>query len=120
MPLTLQIVFRNMDASVSAEALVRQRAAELEHFSDRLGACRVVLDCVHRRQQQGRLYQVHIDLAAPGGQIMVTHDAGTNHANDDVNVAIRHAFDAARRQLQDQAHKRDAATKKHEAPMPMR
>ena len=68
MSFALHIAFRNMDASASAEALVRQRAEELEHFSDRISACRVVLDCVHRQNHLSRLYRVHIDLTLPGAR----------------------------------------------------
>ena len=101
MPATLQISFRNMDPTAWAEALVRSRVEELDHVSDRVSACRVVLDASHRRHRQGRQYQVHIELAVPNGPIAVTRDAGENHAHEDLKLAIRDAFDAARRQLQD-------------------
>lgn len=100
MTFPLHIAFRNMDASEPAEALVRERAADLEHFSDRISACRVVLDCVHRQNSMGRLYHVHIDLTLPGGSIVVTRDHGTDHAHDDLPLAIRDAFETARRKLQ--------------------
>lgn len=115
MSFPLHIAFRNMNASASAEALVRQRAAELEQFSDRISACRVVLDCPHRQNQMSRLYRVHIDLVVPGGTIVVNRDAGSNHAHDDLQVAIRDAFDTARRQLQDHERKRDGAAKRRSA-----
>jgi ribosome-associated translation inhibitor RaiA len=111
MSFSLHIAFRNMDASASAEALVRQRADELEHLSDRISACRVVLDCAHRQNQLSRLYCVHIDLTVPGGQIVVNRDAGSNHEHDDLQVAIRDAFNAARRQLQEHARKHDGRAK---------
>ncbi|HVC60385.1 MAG TPA: HPF/RaiA family ribosome-associated protein [Acetobacteraceae bacterium] len=114
MPFSLHIAFRNMDASDSADALVRQRAAELEHLSDRIGACRVVLDCAHRQNQLSRLYRVHIDLTLPGGSIVVNRDAGSNHAHDDLQAAIRDAFDAARRQLQEHVRKHDGVAKRRE------
>jgi len=112
MSFPLHIAFRNMDASDSAEALVRQRADELEHLSDRITTCRVVLDCAHRQNQLSRLYCVHIDLTLPGGQIVVNRDAGSNHEHDDLQVAIRHSFDAARRQLQEHARKHDGVAKR--------
>jgi ribosome-associated translation inhibitor RaiA len=112
MSFTPHIAFRNMDASASAETLVRQRADELEHLSHRISACRVVLDCVHRQNQLGRLYQVHIDLTLPGGTIVVNHDNGSNHAHDDLQVAIRDAFDAARRQLGEYVRKHDGIARR--------
>jgi ribosome-associated translation inhibitor RaiA len=115
MSFTLQIAFRNMDASASAEALVRQRAEELEHLLDRISACRVVLDCVHRQNQMGRLYHVHIDLTLPGGKIVVNHDNGSNHAHDDLQLAIRDSFEAARRQLAEYMRKHDGIARRRAA-----
>jgi ribosome-associated translation inhibitor RaiA len=115
MSLALHITFRNMDASDSAEALVRQRAEELQHLSDRISACRVVLDCVHRQNHVSRLYRVHIDLTLPGGTVVVNRDAGSNHAHDDLQVAIRDSFDTARRQLQEHARKHDGTARRRTA-----
>ncbi|HUB47607.1 MAG TPA: HPF/RaiA family ribosome-associated protein [Acetobacteraceae bacterium] len=99
MSFALHIAFRNMDASEAAEALVRQRVAELEQYAHRISACRVVLDCEHRQNQVGRLYRVHIDLTVPGGTVVVNRDPGRNHAHDDLQVAIRDAFETAERKI---------------------
>jgi len=115
MSFALHIAFRNMDASASAEALVRQRAAELEHLSDRISACRVVLDCEHRQNHLSRLYRVHIDMTLAGGTIVVNRDAGSNHAHDDLLVAVRHSFEHARRQLQEHARKHDGTARRRAA-----
>ncbi len=115
MSFALHIAFRNMDASASAEALVRQRAEELEHLSNRIGTCRVVLDCAHRQNQVSRLYSVHIDLTLPGGTIMVNRDTGSNHSHDDLQVAIRDSFDTARRKLQEYARKHDGTARRKAA-----
>ena len=99
MTVALHIAFRNMDASETAEALVRQRVAELEQVADRMSACRVVLDCEHRQNHVGRLYRAHIDLTVPGGTVMVNRDPGSNHVHDDLQVAIRDAFETAERKI---------------------
>ena len=112
MSFALHIAFRNMDASDAAEALIRQRAAELEHFAQRISACRVVVDCVHRQNHVGRLYQVHIVLTVPGGTVMVNREATNNHVHDDLQVAIRDAFEAARRQLQGRLRRMEGAEKR--------
>lgn len=116
MPPNLQIMFRGMDPSESAEAQVRRRAEELDEFSDRIASCRVTLESAHRRRHQGKLYQVHIDIAVPGKHVLINRSHDANHAHEDLHVAIRDAFDAARRRLQDQMRKLDGATKAHEAP----
>ena len=52
---------------------------------------------------------MHIDLAVPGGTVVVNRDAGSNHAHDDLQVAIRDAFEAARRQLAEAGCKHDGS-----------
>jgi ribosome-associated translation inhibitor RaiA len=110
---TVQITFRNLDASPAAEELVRKRAADLEQFSDRLAACRVIVAAAHRHQGRARTYQVHIDLTVPGGPVVVNGDNGNDHTHDDINIAIRDAFDAARRRLQDHFRRMDGKNKPH-------
>jgi ribosome-associated translation inhibitor RaiA len=102
MPYNLSILFRGMDPSRSAEAEVRRRAGELDDFSNRIASCRVTLEAPHRRRHQGKLYEVHIDIAVPGRHVLVTRGHDVNHQHENLYVAIRDAFDAARRQLQDQ------------------
>jgi ribosome-associated translation inhibitor RaiA len=112
MPLALRIAFRNMDASEAAEALVRQRAADLEHLAPRISGCRVVLDCVNQQNHVGRLYRVRVELSVPGGTIVVNREGGKNHVYDDLQMAIRDAFDNAWRQLQDRQRRMEVAAKR--------
>jgi ribosome-associated translation inhibitor RaiA/cold shock CspA family protein len=116
MRLPLQITFRNMDPSPALEARIRGRAEELDRFFDRITSCRVIVQCRHRRHQQGKLFEVCIDLTVPGREIAVGRGNGTNHAHEDAHVAVRDAFDAARRQLEDHAGTRRGALKLHTVP----
>lgn len=97
----LQITFRHMAPSEALEARIRQRADELEQFFDRITSCRVIVERANRRHQQGNLFEVHIDLAVPGREIAVGRDSGADHAHEDAHVAVRDAFDSARRLLED-------------------
>lgn len=117
MAIDVQISFRGIAPSAAAEAQVRRRADALEQFSDRILGCRVVLDSVDRHQRHGRIYHVRVDLMVPGGPIVANREAGVNHAHEDLNVAIRDAFDAARRRLQDHMRRLDGQTKQHELPL---
>ena len=112
MPLGVKISFRNLDPSPAAEAQVRRRAAELDQFFDRIGNCNVTIGLAHRHHRQGRPYHVRIDLALPGSRILVNRDSGANHAHEDLSVALRDAFDAARRQLQDHVRRLDGLEKR--------
>ncbi len=116
MKIDLHITFRGMEPSPSAEAQIRRRAEELEQFSDRVTACRVVLEAIDRHHQHGRIYRVRVDLTAPGGAIVAGREPGRDHAHEDAHVAIRDAFDAARRRLQDHMRRIDGQTKQHEPP----
>lgn len=115
---TVQITFRNLDASPAAEDMVRKRAAELAQFSDRLAGCRVVIAAAHRHQGRARTYQVSIDLMVPGGPVVINGEHGNDHTHDDVVIAIRDAFDAARRRLQDHFRRLDGKNKPHGRPEP--
>ena len=97
----LQITFRDVPPSVAVEARIRDEADALHHYYDRIQRCRVVVEMPHRHQHQGRLYAVHIDLTVPGREIVIGREPTQNHAHEDVYVAIRDAFEAAKRQIQD-------------------
>jgi ribosome-associated translation inhibitor RaiA/cold shock CspA family protein len=114
--LPLQITFRHMDPSPALEARIRQRAEELDQFFDRITSCRVVVECRHPRHHQGKLFEVRVDLTVPGREIVVGRDPGANHAHEDAHVAVRDAFDAARRRLEDHARDRGGAVKRHAVP----
>jgi cold shock CspA family protein/ribosome-associated translation inhibitor RaiA len=116
MAVDLHISFRGMEPSPAVEAQVRGRVDELEQFSDRISACRVVLEAVDRHHQHGRIYQARVDLTVSGGRVVANREPGLNHAHEDLHVAIRDAFDAVRRRLQDHMRRLDGQTKQHELP----
>lgn len=101
MTIPLQISFRNTDPSPAVETRIRERAESLERFSDRITSCRVIVERNHRHHHQGNLYHVRVDLRVPGNQIVASREHGDRHAHEDVYVAVRDAFDAAERQLED-------------------
>ncbi len=103
----VQISFRGMGPSPSVETQVQHRAADLLRLSDRVTACRVTLEAAHRRHHQGTIYHVRVDLAVPGGKIVVNREPCEDHAHEDMHVAVRDAFDAARRQLRDHIRRHD-------------
>jgi cold shock CspA family protein/ribosome-associated translation inhibitor RaiA len=116
MQLPLQITFRHMDPSPALEARIRERAKALDQFFDRIIACRVVVECQNHRHRQGNLFEVRIDLTVPGREIVVGRDRGLNHAHEDAHVAVRDAFDAARRVLEDHARLGRGEGKSHAVP----
>lgn len=130
----LQITFRNMAASAAIETHIREKAAKLEVFYDRIMSCRVIVEAPHRHHHKGKAYQVRITLGVPGPDIVVNHapkrlsaarsevaetELAENHrpskhgAHEDVYVAVRDAFHAAERKLQDHARRQSGAVKTH-------
>ena len=116
MQLPLQITFRHMDPSDAVAARIQERAAELERFFDRIISCRVVVECRHPRRQQGNLFRVRVDLKVPGNEIVVGRDPSAHQAHEDVRVAIRDAFDATRRLLEDHVRQGRGDVKLHAVP----
>ncbi len=116
MRLPLQITFRNVSPSESIERCIRDRAGSLDQFSDRIMACRVVVEARHRRHHQGSLFHLRVDLTVPGDEIVVSREPALHRTHEDVYVAIRDAFDAARRRLEDYARRQRRQLKAHEAP----
>jgi cold shock CspA family protein len=134
MKIPVQVTFRNMSPSEPLEALVRERARQLEDFYAGMMACRVVVEIPHRHHQAGNRCHVRIDLTVPDDEIVVSREPSVHGSLKDLSstettkatdiasihahaeVAIREAFDAARRRLQDYARRQRGAVKAHEAP----
>lgn len=110
MQTTLQITYKGMERSDAIDAAVREKAAKLEQFHPGIVSCRVVIDQPGRHKHQGKAFCVHIDLSVPGGEIAVNRDH-----DEDIQVAMREAFDAARRKLEDHARKQRGDVKHHDS-----
>ena len=100
MTIPVQITFRHMESSQSVETRVRELASHLGVFSDRITSCRVVVDSPHRHHHQGKVFNVKVQLALPGEDVVVDMERPLRDGHEDVYVVIRDAFDAAKRQLQ--------------------
>ena len=116
MQVPIHISFRNTEPSAAVEAFIREKAAALERFSQRITALAVAIECPPRRPRGGKFYQVHLRLSMPGKDILVGRDRMKDESHRDVYVAIRDAFSAASRQLQDYARTIRGDVKTHEAP----
>lgn len=96
----LQIHFHGIDSSPALETSIREKSNKLEQFHPNVTACRVVVQRPHNHKQQGEEFLVSIDVSVPGGNIVA------NQARrQDVHVALRDAFFAARRQLDEHARR---------------
>jgi len=127
-----------MAPSMAIEADIRAKAAKLDRFYDKIMGCRVIVEAPHRHRHKGKRYHVRIDLTVPRGELVIkrepklvaetpsrvqkepdrklaeTREPSKYAAHDDIYVAIRDAFDAARRRLQDYARRQRGVVKLHE------
>ncbi len=115
MQLPLQITFRNVPSSVAIEAKIREKTEKLNKLYSRLMGCRVAVEAPHRHHQ-GNLYHIRIDLTVPGGELVVNRTPSGHQAHEDIYVALRDAFDAAKRELQDYVRRQRGDVKTHEPP----
>jgi ribosomal subunit interface protein len=93
----LQITIRGMEHSAALDAHIREKALKLEQFYPRMIDCHVIVEQPHRHHHQGSQLDVRIDIHLPGRtEVVVNHQ----HA-EDVYVALRDAFEAATRKLQE-------------------
>jgi cold shock CspA family protein/ribosome-associated translation inhibitor RaiA len=119
MQLTPTITFRGMDRSEALESEIRARIKKLDTYYRSIMGCRVLVELAQRHHETGNHYHVRIDLTVPGEEIVVAHDASLHATAQDIDiekarkadepdperkharVAVRAAFDIARRRLQD-------------------
>jgi ribosomal subunit interface protein len=111
MQVPLQITIRDVPHSAALEAQIRDRAAKLESFHPRITSCRVTVEELRKHHRQGREFRVHIDVRVPGREVVVDRDH-----HEDVYVALRDAFDAARRQLEEVVREQRGDVKVHQIP----
>jgi ribosome-associated translation inhibitor RaiA len=113
MQLPLQVSFRHMEGSPVLEAIIREKAAKLDTFAARIMSCRVVVEPSGKHRRNGNEYGVRIDIKLPMGEVATTRKQGGRKESKDIRVAIREAFDAAARQLEDYVRMQRGDVKAH-------
>ena len=129
MQLTPNITFRGVERTDALETEILTRLHKLETYYRRIIGCRVLVELVQRHHEAGNRYHVRIDLTVPGEEIVIAHEAGLHATAQDMDaetlpkvaesdperkharVAIREAFDIARRRLQDYARRQRGTVK---------
>jgi ribosomal subunit interface protein len=109
MEIPIQITFRGMEGSAALEAAIRDRAGKLERIHQHLMSCRVVVEEEARHKSQGRQFVVRLDIKVAGGEVAINREH-----SEDAFVAVRDAFDAARRKLEDLAQRQRGSVKTHQ------
>ncbi len=127
--MTSSITFRGIAHSDALEADIRRHIAKLARFYQPIMGCRVLVEFAQRHHERGNHFHVRIDLTVPGDEIVIAHDGGLHATAKDIEaersqqrlepgperkhaaVAVREAFDAARRKLQDYGRRQRLAVK---------
>lgn len=102
---TTRISFKGLERSEAVESRILQKIAKLERFHDRIIDCHVIVEAPHVRHYKGNVFGVRIDLKIGNGDLHVDRDPAVDPAHTDVYVAIRDAFNALTRQLEENFHR---------------
>ncbi|HET9226533.1 MAG TPA: ribosome-associated translation inhibitor RaiA [Thermoanaerobaculia bacterium] len=95
MQVPLELSARRINLSPALEADLRKRADKLERHYDRITSCRIAVERPSNHHNEGGPYRVRVDITVPGSELVANKEA------DDLNTAIRDAFDAAERQVEE-------------------
>ena len=127
-----QITFRGISRADWLQDDILARIARLEKYYGAITRCQVLVELAQRHHERGNRYHVRIDLTVPRGEIHVSHDASLHASKRDtaarshtkrselrpeqkhVTVAVKRAFDIARRHVQDYGRRQRGTVKLHE------
>jgi ribosome-associated translation inhibitor RaiA len=115
MLLPVQVTFRDMPSSAGLREYIRNRAAKLDSFYERITACRVVVEAFHRHHHHGKRFHVRIDLTVPGGELVVGRNTPDRLTHEDPYACLDEALDDAQRILQEWSRRRRGDAKHHDA-----
>ncbi len=94
------IIFEGTESSPAAIDLISKEIGRLETHNQRITGCRVTVIAASHKHRRGTGFQVHIWLTIPPHEnIVVNHLPIDDVRHEHVEVAIKDAFAAARRQL---------------------
>jgi len=113
MKLNPQITYRDVEPTAALDRSIRASVQRLDKYHPGILGCRVAVEAPHRHHRKGRPYRVRIDLTVPGKELVVGHHPQLSPAHEDLSVALRDAFRAARRELQTHACTRRGDVKQH-------
>ncbi len=104
MQVPLQVTFEGTEPSEAARAVIDYEVDRLEKHNHCIIGCRVSVIAPGHKHRHGTGFEVHIWLTIPPHEnILVSHMPSQDVRHEHVEVAIKDAFAAARRQVDDLA-----------------
>lgn len=116
MEIPLELSFHGIEVTPEFEVAARREARKLERYAPKIIGCRVAVGAPNRRHARGNLHEVRIQIRLRGRTIAITRFPPVRLRDESLELALRDAFDRARRQLQDKVRIRRGAVKTHTAP----
>jgi hypothetical protein len=99
---TLQVVFQGCEPSDSVRANIEREFEGLETHDDSITSGRVTVIGPGDHHRHGAGYQIHILLTMPPKKnVVVNHSPTDGKSHEHAEVAVKDAFAAARRQIED-------------------
>ena len=96
----VEVHFHGIEKSAAVEQRVRDRVAKLRKHFGRMTSCRVAIEVPQRTAEKAKVYQIKIEIGVPRrSSIVVCHERKGSHANAELPLAIRDAFDVAMRKV---------------------
>ena len=112
----LEITFHGVERSEAVERRVREKFKRIEAHFERITHARVVIEAPQRRTPLPKFFHVRIDIGIPGKKpIVVHHEPEDDHAHTDVMLALRDAFSAAQRQVDNLSDRLDRHARSEKA-----
>lgn len=106
MQIPLEISTRDVTLTPPIEAELRKRAQKLERFYGRITSCRIAVERpTGNHHHEGGPFRVRVDVTVPGSELVADKQA------EEIFAAIRDAFDAAERQVEDFSQRRRGEVK---------
>jgi len=108
----LELNFHDVPRSEWSEALIEERAARLERFSDAIISCTVIVSQPHKHQHKGNPYRVSIEARLPRNRRLVVTEEPDEVPSAEANLhpVIVKAFSAMEERLKStgEPRRRDA------------
>ena len=115
MQIPLQISFENSEPSEAIRAVIGQEVERLEKYQHHITGCRVAVVAPSRKHRHGAVYRINILVTIPPHEnIVVSRQPSDDQSHVHVEVAIKSAFSAARRQIEALAQRAGGKVKLHE------
>lgn len=99
----VQIHYNGIDSSDALTERIREQAEKLEHMYNRIERIEVAIGTPHHQNGRAQRFHVRLRIFVPGNDVIIDRDPGDPEAHFDAHTAVRDAFQAAKRRLDEHA-----------------